>query len=73
MTAAPGAPCIDFHLHSTASDGTRAPEEVVRAAIAAGLQAIALTDHDTVAGLDAARIAASGSALSVVAGVEMRA
>jgi predicted metal-dependent phosphoesterase TrpH len=73
IAVAPGAPCIDFHLHSTASDGTRAPEEVVRAAIAAGLQAIALTDHDTVAGLAAARAAASGSTLSVIAGVELSA
>jgi predicted metal-dependent phosphoesterase TrpH len=39
---------IDLHLHSTASDGTNAPEVVVFAARDAGLQALALTDHDTV-------------------------
>ncbi len=44
----------DLHSHSSASDGTRPPAEVVRRAAAAGLDAIALTDHDTVAGLDAA-------------------
>ena len=42
---------VDLHMHSTASDGSRAPADVVRAAKAAGLAAIALTDHDTVAGL----------------------
>ncbi|MBM9507694.1 PHP domain-containing protein [Actinacidiphila acididurans] len=41
---------IDLHTHSTASDGTDSPADVVRAAAAAGLDVIALTDHDTVAG-----------------------
>ena len=44
----------DLHSHSIASDGTRPPAEVVRRAAAAGLDAIALTDHDTVAGIKAA-------------------
>lgn len=74
---APGAmvptPTVDLHLHSTASDGTQAPDGVVRSAIAAGLHAIALTDHDTVAGLAEARTAAEGSTLRVVAGVELSA
>src|SRR5579859_5663120 len=43
-----------MHSHSTASDGTRPPAEVVRRAAAVGLDAIALTDHDTVAGIKAA-------------------
>ncbi|MGQ0648714.1 MAG: PHP domain-containing protein [Gemmatimonadaceae bacterium] len=79
MTAAPapgtvpGAQCIDLHLHSTASDGSRPPEEVVQSAIAAGLHSIALTDHDTVSGVAAARAAAGGSALHVIAGVELSA
>ena len=40
----------DLHSHSSASDGTEAPAEVMRSAGAAGLDVIALTDHDTVAG-----------------------
>lgn len=70
---APLAPTVDLHLHSTASDGTQAPDGVVRSAIAAGLHTIALTDHDTVAGLAEARQAALGSSLRVVAGVELSA
>jgi 3',5'-nucleoside bisphosphate phosphatase len=78
---APGAPItecgverhVDLHMHSTASDGVLAPAEVVRAAIACGLAAIALTDHDTVAGLGEAEAAAKGSDLEVIAGVELSA
>jgi 3',5'-nucleoside bisphosphate phosphatase len=66
-------PCIDFHLHSTASDGTRPPDQVVAQARAAGLAAIALTDHDTVAGVEPAQAAAAGSPLRVIAGVELSA
>ncbi len=58
-------------MHSTASDGTLPPEAVVRAAIQAKVKAIALTDHDTVAGLEEARHAAAGTELEVVAGVEL--
>jgi len=64
---------IDLHMHSTASDGTQSPELVVEAALAAGVAAIALTDHDTVAGVETARAAASGTSLRVVAGVELSA
>src|SRR5687768_13678399 len=42
---------IDLHVHSTASDGSLAPEAVVKRALTAGLRAIALTDHDTLAGI----------------------
>jgi predicted metal-dependent phosphoesterase TrpH len=69
----PAAQFIDLHLHSTASDGSRTPEEVVQSALAAGLHTIALTDHDTVSGVAAARAAAAGSLLHVVAGVELSA
>jgi 3',5'-nucleoside bisphosphate phosphatase len=60
----------DLHSHSTASDGTDAPAEVMRRARAAGLDAIALTDHDTVAGHDAAR-AALPPGLTLVPGMEL--
>jgi len=46
---------VDLHMHSTASDGSRSPTDVVRAAKRAALAAIALTDHDTVSGLAEAR------------------
>lgn len=64
---------VDLHTHSTASDGARAPADVVVAAKAAGLTAFALTDHDTVAGIPDAQAAATQAGLRVVAGVELSA
>lgn len=61
---------IDLHAHSSASDGTDPPAEVIRRAAAAGLDVIALTDHDTVAGLDEAR-AALPPDLTLVPGMEL--
>ena len=61
---------IDLHVHSTASDGVYTPSEVVRLATDLGLSAIALTDHDTTAGVLEAQQAAGGS-LEVVPGVEI--
>ncbi len=61
---------IDLHTHSTASDGTDSPAELVRAAAAAGLDVVALTDHDTTAGWAPAR-AALPAGLTLVPGVEM--
>ncbi|WP_026004273.1 PHP domain-containing protein [Streptomyces sp. AA1529] len=60
---------IDLHAHSTASDGTDTPAELVRNAAAAGLDVVALTDHDTVAGHDAAA-AALPPGLTLVTGAE---
>ncbi|MDD6221941.1 MAG: PHP domain-containing protein, partial [Lachnospiraceae bacterium] len=42
---------VDLHVHSTFSDGTATPREIVQMAAAAGLSAMALTDHDTAAGV----------------------
>lgn len=61
---------IDLHLHSNASDGTDDPAEVVRRAVAAGQDVIALTDHDTIAGWEEAREAA-GRSLTLVPGMEL--
>ena len=47
-------PRIDLHTHSTASDGTTPPDVLVREAAQAGLDVVALTDHDTTAGWAAA-------------------
>ncbi|HEX4088243.1 MAG TPA: PHP domain-containing protein [Trebonia sp.] len=66
---------IDLHVHSNASDGTDDPAEVVSRARAAGLDVMALTDHDTQAGIAAARDALSalpgGGDLTLVAGMEL--
>jgi predicted metal-dependent phosphoesterase TrpH len=64
---------VDLHTHSTASDGVLPPAEVVEAAHAAGLAAMALTDHDAVAGLDEARAAGERLGVRVVAGAELSA
>ncbi len=61
---------IDLHTHSTASDGTDSPAQLIEAAVAAGLDVIALTDHDTTAGWPAA-LAARPAGLTVVPGIEM--
>ena len=75
-TGATGTPVqrvVDLHMNSTASDGSRAPEDVAAAAHAAGLTAIALTDHDTVSGVPAARDAGERLGLRVITGVELSA
>ncbi len=64
---------FELHAHSTASDGRQSPAELVALAAAAGLALLALTDHDTLAGLDAARAAARGQGLTLVPGVEISA
>jgi len=64
---------VDLHVHSTASDGARAPAEVVQEAKRVGLAAIALTDHDTVAGIADASAAGAALGIRVVPGVELSA
>jgi 3',5'-nucleoside bisphosphate phosphatase len=64
---------IDLHVHSTASDGSFSPEVVVKRAVAAGLRAIALTDHDTLAGLPEALAAGERLGIRVVSGCEFSA
>ncbi|TCP49282.1 hypothetical protein EV191_109104 [Tamaricihabitans halophyticus] len=61
---------IDLHTHSTASDGTDSPGELMHAAVRAGLDAIALTDHDTTAGWAAAQ-AALPPGLRLIPGAEL--
>jgi predicted metal-dependent phosphoesterase TrpH len=62
---------LDLHIHSTASDGVLTPSEVVRLALQRGLSAIAVTDHDTLDGIEAAQAAAAETDLEVVPGVEI--
>ncbi len=61
----------DLHLHSTCSDGYHSPEELVQLARNAGLQAIALADHDNIDGISRAVTAGSDVGLEVIAGVEL--
>ncbi|PIU54423.1 MAG: phosphoesterase [Deltaproteobacteria bacterium CG07_land_8_20_14_0_80_60_11] len=64
---------IDLHVHSSASDGSYSPAEVVRLAKEGGLTAMALTDHDTVDGLPEAVAAGARLGLEVIPGVEISA
>lgn len=64
---------VDLHLHSTASDGTVAPAEVVRSAGRAGVRGISLTDHDTAAGLAEAAEEARSLGLAFLRGAEFSA
>ena len=62
---------VDLHAHSTASDGSERPSDVVERALALGLTSLALTDHDTLEGIEEARTAAAGSDLDLIPGTEL--
>jgi predicted metal-dependent phosphoesterase TrpH len=62
---------LDLHVHTTCSDGQLAPEAVAAQARRAGLHAIAITDHDTTAGVAPARAAGEALGLRVIAGIEL--
>ena len=64
---------VDLHLHSTASDGVLDPAALVAHVAACGVRFMALTDHDTVAGVEEARAAARSHAIQIVPGVELSA
>ncbi len=61
----------DLHSHSTASDGTLTPAELVRKAGQAGIEVLALTDHDTLDGIEEATTAAVSAGIALVPGVEI--
>lgn len=69
----PAVRYIDLHSHSTASDGALPPTAVVEAAHAAGLAALALTDHDTMAGVPEAQAVGARLGVRIVPGVELSA
>jgi predicted metal-dependent phosphoesterase TrpH len=71
LARGPRAGRADLHTHSTASDGEYSPTQIVELARRAGLAAVALTDHDTLAGLSEARAAAAGTGLEVIAATEI--
>ncbi|HYP46560.1 MAG TPA: PHP domain-containing protein [Propionibacteriaceae bacterium] len=62
---------IDLHTHSSISDGTDTPAQLVERAVEAGLDVVALTDHDTLAGLDEAFAEGQRRGISVVRGLEL--
>lgn len=63
----------DLHIHTTASDGNSTPAEIVESAVGHNLEIIAITDHDTIAGLRKAREAARDTDLQIISGVEITA
>jgi predicted metal-dependent phosphoesterase TrpH len=62
---------IDLRTHSSVSDGTETPTQLIRAAVEAGLGTVAITDHDSTAGWQEAFTAAAGTGLRVVPGMEL--
>jgi predicted metal-dependent phosphoesterase TrpH len=62
---------LDLHTHSNHSDGALTPQELLACAAAAGIHVLALTDHDTVAGLESAHRAAAQHGMTLVPGVEV--
>ncbi len=66
-----GEQSADLHAHTTCSDGVLTPEELVAAAVEAELDALAITDHDTLSGVGPAQRAASSTNVEVVPGIEL--
>jgi len=64
---------VDLHIHTTASDGVMSPSEIVRYAKAKGLQAIAITDHDTIEGLEEGLLEGERIDFEVIPGIEISA
>ncbi|MFT4225344.1 PHP domain-containing protein [Micropruina sp.] len=62
---------IDLHTHSSVSDGTDTPTQLVRKAAAEGVDVLGLTDHDTFDGLREAKLAAASAGIVVLPGIEM--
>lgn len=66
-------PSADLHVHTTHSDGSCSPGDVVRAAATVGLTALAITDHDTVSAIPLARTEADRLGIELIAGIELTA
>ncbi|MBS3785275.1 MAG: PHP domain-containing protein [Gammaproteobacteria bacterium] len=64
---------VDLHMHSTASDGQLTPEALVDRVVAAGVELMALTDHDTLEGVSAAQAHAAASGIRCLSGIELSA
>ena len=62
---------VDLHTHTSASDGQYSPSQVVEMAKRAGITCLAITDHDTISGLQEAQAAGKEYGISVVRGIEL--
>lgn len=62
---------LELHCHTTFSDGTLTPKQLVERAVAKGVKALAITDHDTISGWSEARAAAQPYGLEIVPGIEL--
>jgi predicted metal-dependent phosphoesterase TrpH len=62
---------VDLHTHTTASDGTDTPEQLVRRALEIGIDTLAITDHDTLDGVDSVLHSAEQSGLNLIRGIEL--
>ena len=62
---------LELHCHTTFSDGSLTPQQLVERAVAKGVKALAITDHDTISGWDEARSAAQPHGLEIVPGIEL--
>ena len=62
---------IDLHTHTDESDGTYTPAQLIETAVSSGLEALGITDHDTLAGYDAALPLAQAAGLDLVCGIEL--
>lgn len=71
MDGKPVTSFVDLHIHTTASDGTETPTDVVKKAHRLGLVGLAITDHDTVSGVEEGIAAGSGHGIDIVPGVEI--
>lgn len=67
------SPAFDLHCHSTASDGELTPTALVAYAAERGLETLALTDHDTIDGVEEARAAGERIGLEIITGLELAA
>lgn len=62
---------VDLHVHSNFSDGSDSPSEIVKKALSKNLSAIALTDHDTIEGIEEITKCAAGTGLEIIPGIEL--
>jgi len=73
MISAPSVKFADLHVHTSCSDGTFTPAQLIKEALARGLSALAIVDHDTTEAQEEAMAQATGTGLEVIPGIELTA